>query len=101
MKNRVADIQRAYGTRDPDEAHEILRRYNVQYVVVGPLERAYFPAGQSKWDTRVGSLWDVAYRNRGAAIYRLRNVSSEVDTVNVSAAARKPHNGETSDDATK
>ena len=42
------DVQQAYATADPSEAYEILERYGVRYVVVGPLERAYFPEGNAK-----------------------------------------------------
>lgn len=69
---RIADVQEAYRTRDPDRAYEILRRYGVEYLVVGGLERAYFPRGQEKWAARVGVLWDLAYSNEGVDVYRLR-----------------------------
>jgi uncharacterized membrane protein len=72
IANRIADVQEAYRTRDPDRAYRILRRYGTEYLVVGELERAYFPRGQQKWATRVGVLWDLVYRNEGATIYRLR-----------------------------
>jgi uncharacterized membrane protein len=69
---RIADVQKAYGSTDARAAWEILHRYGVRYVVVGPLERAYFPAGQAKWKPGIGFLWDVAYRNAGVEILRLR-----------------------------
>jgi YYY domain-containing protein len=69
---RIDEVQKAYGTRDARAAYDTFRRYGVRYVVVGPLERAYFPQGQAKWDGAVGSLWDLAYRNAGVAIFRLR-----------------------------
>ncbi|MGH3066736.1 MAG: DUF2298 domain-containing protein [Gaiellaceae bacterium] len=72
IANRIADVQEAYRTRDPDRAYRILRRYGTEYLVVGELERAYFPAGQQKWAARAGVLWDLAYRNEGASVYRLR-----------------------------
>jgi YYY domain-containing protein len=72
IEERIADVQRAYRTRDPDRAYRILRRYDAEYLVVGELERAYFPRGQDKWATRVGILWDLVYRNEGVEIYRLK-----------------------------
>jgi uncharacterized membrane protein len=82
VEARIADVQRAYGTRDPDVAYRLLHKYGTKYIVVGPLERAYFPRGQRKWATRAGSLWDVAYRNAGVTIYRMRDgvVASEAVT---------------------
>jgi uncharacterized membrane protein len=73
VPERIAHIQEAYATRDPDLAFQLLRRYGVEYVVVGRLERAYFPAGQGKWQTRAGILWDRVYRNEGVLVYRLRD----------------------------
>lgn len=72
VMQRVADIQQAYGSPDPIQAHRIFTGYAVQYFVVGPLERAYFPAGQAKWDVGRGTLWDVVYENPGVKIYRVR-----------------------------
>jgi uncharacterized membrane protein len=72
VPERVETVQQAFRTRDADRAYEILRRFGVEYIVVGPLERAYFPGGQAKWAAREGSLWTLAYRNEGVDIYRLR-----------------------------
>jgi uncharacterized membrane protein len=71
VQARVADVQNAYRTADPAAAHEILTRYGASYVVVGPLERAYFPEGTAKWEQGVGRYWDVAYANPGVTIYRV------------------------------
>jgi YYY domain-containing protein len=71
VRQRIADIQSAYGTSDAKLAYEIFRRYGVSYFVVGPLERAYFPRGQDKWRTADGSLWRLVYRNPRVEIYRL------------------------------
>lgn len=37
--SRQADIQRLYCTRDPGEAQEIMKQYNIRYVYIGDLER--------------------------------------------------------------
>jgi YYY domain-containing protein len=72
VPQRIADAQRLYETPDAREAHRILLRYGVDYVVVGSLERSFFPDGQQKWASGRGTLWDVAYRNPGVQIYRVR-----------------------------
>ena len=71
VPKRIEALQDAYRTTDPALAFRLLARYGVTYVVVGRLERAYFPAGQAKWGQGVGRLWDVAYRNGGVSVYRL------------------------------
>jgi YYY domain-containing protein len=68
---RVADVQRMYRTKDATVAHDILVRYGATFVVVGELERAYFPAGQDKWEEGEGRFWTLAYENPGVRIYRV------------------------------
>jgi YYY domain-containing protein len=71
VTDRIADVQTAYRTLRADVAYRILRRYGVSYVVVGPLERAYFPGGQMKWPLGEGRFWHAVYRNPGVTIYKL------------------------------
>jgi YYY domain-containing protein len=71
VTKRIEDLQSAYRTTDARLAYSIFRRYGVRYFVVGPLERAYFPQGQSKWRSGQGSLWNLVYENPGVRIYQL------------------------------
>jgi len=71
IAQRVADVQGAYRTSDPAVADRILRRYGASYVVVGPLERAYFPEGDSKWAAGEGRFWTLVHRNATVRVYRL------------------------------
>ena len=93
VEARIGDVQRAYGTRDPEVAYRLLHKYGTKYIVVGPLERAYFPRGQRKWASRAGSLWDVAYHNAGVTIYRMRDGIVASDAVSTRA---RPHLPDTS-----
>lgn len=43
VAGREADIRTVYQTRDWDTAQAILDRYGVEYVVVSPLERGWYP----------------------------------------------------------
>jgi YYY domain-containing protein len=76
IARRVEDIQLAYRTPDPGLAHQILARYGVGYIVVGPLERAYFPEGVGKWEAAVGTYWTTAYANSGVVIYAMIEIPS-------------------------
>ena len=71
VQTRVADVQTMYRTTEPRVAHRILTRYGATYVVVGSLERAYFPEGAGKWLKGVGRYWTLAYANPGVQIYRV------------------------------
>jgi len=51
----------------------MLDKYNVRYIIVGPLERAYYlPMGLEKFEQMAddGSL-QVAFRNEGVTIYKV------------------------------
>ena len=66
---RKEDIERAYNTTDPEEAKAILKRYDVEYVYVGSLEKGqYSQAGLDKF----ADFMDIAFSNEGVTIYRTR-----------------------------
>ena len=65
---REPDIDLIYNTLDPQTALDLLDKYEVAYVYVGPLERSqYDPRGLDKFER----LLDVAYRNDGVTVYRV------------------------------
>lgn len=52
IQQRAQDVDRAYNSPNPADALAILQRYNVRYVYVGGLERAYYQsAGLAKFST--------------------------------------------------
>ena len=69
---RTADIDRLYTTASIDEAMEIIRKYNIEYVYLGVLEKdkyASSPEGLGKFS----AFMDIAYTNRlETTIYRVR-----------------------------
>ena len=72
IPRRASDVAEIYNTTGTDRAEELLRRYDVAYVVVGELERIYYTEpGLHKFSLMVdqGSLRQV-YNNRGVIIYR-------------------------------
>ncbi len=72
VRERTRDVEEMYSTTDVKRGLELLRRYEVEYVVVGQLEQAYYPAqGLQKFDdmARQG-LAEVVYQNDGTKIYQ-------------------------------
>jgi uncharacterized membrane protein len=88
ISRRLQDVSTLYRTEDPAAAQEILRRYDVKYIVVGPIERitylpegadptlaldpAYIPPGLTKFDQMAseGTL-KVVFQNEGPKIYEV------------------------------
>ena len=76
---RLADLRTLYDGADIAAAEEILRRYEVAYVYVGELERAYYsPAGLAKFDEMVGETLEVAYADGPVTIYRVLGAEGSV-----------------------
>ncbi|MCD6030290.1 MAG: tetratricopeptide 4, partial [Thermomicrobiales bacterium] len=84
---RVKDVRTLYTSPDPDEKTAILRRYNIEYVVVGELERLYpiannectpsgSAAGIAAFDAMLGSTLEVAHASAGTVIYRVLPIAT-------------------------
>ncbi len=58
-----------YTTPDASEATALLEKYDVQYVVVGPRERAAYGVSGLPKLSQVG---DVVFADGGVTIYRVR-----------------------------
>jgi YYY domain-containing protein len=70
---RAKEIDDFY--RDPDvgQAVRFLRRYDVRYVIVGRLERLYYPdGGLDKFDRGLSGVLNVAFANAELTIYEVR-----------------------------
>jgi uncharacterized membrane protein len=50
IQERIGDVERAYSSTNPQDLLNVLRKYQVRYLVVGGLERKYYPpAGLAKF----------------------------------------------------
>jgi YYY domain-containing protein len=68
FSGRAEDVQEIYQTQDLGRARELLKKYNIQYIVVGPREKhQYGGDGLSKFDV-VGRL---VLSEDGTALYRV------------------------------
>ncbi len=71
--DRNKDVAEFYSTPNINTALLLLRRYNVKYIILGDLEKAYSnAAGLPKFDILVaqGNL-NLAYQNSGTSIYEV------------------------------
>ncbi len=71
VRRRTAVVTEMYATTNLDRTLELLAAYQVRYVVLGDLERTYYPPeALAKFDRMVqDGLARVAYRNPGTTIY--------------------------------
>ena len=72
VTTRGNEIIAFYTGPDITSARDFLQRYDARYVIVGPMEQAYYgpSGGLAKFDTMVSQgLLSVAHRNPGVVIY--------------------------------
>ena len=76
---RLDDVETLYDSSDPQVKLDILRQFDVQYVVVGALERGLTergrpvvdPAGLAAFEGMVGTSLEVAFQQGGTTVYRV------------------------------
>ncbi len=71
VSSRVREVIDFYNVLDPQLARSFLRKYEVQYIVVGQLERIYFPGGVNKFEEYNGTYWQEVYRDGDTVIYKV------------------------------
>ena len=73
VNERVRQVrEQIYNTPDPTLAYNTLRSKGADYLIIGPLERAYSTEeGIAKFEPQRGVLWDLVYENPEVKIYRV------------------------------
>lgn len=73
VSSRIQDVNMLYNTTDVQQALDILRQYNVTYIYLGELERAYYtPEGIDKFQQMVDSgLLQIVYQDDAVTIYKM------------------------------
>jgi YYY domain-containing protein len=73
VQERVDATGYFYNTSNRIDTLEYLDKYDVKYIVVGQLEKAYYnAAGIAKFEEMNGELWDVVYQSGDTTIYQVR-----------------------------
>jgi YYY domain-containing protein len=71
IDHRIQDLNAIFTSTDPALLKNLLNRYNVRYIYVGPLERIYYAGdGINKFD-QPSDLWSPIYENGQVKIYRV------------------------------
>ncbi len=72
VEARVAEVNNFYNALDIHAARTFLKTYDVQYIIVGQLERAaYTPEGIAKFEQYEGEYWREVYRDGVTVIYEV------------------------------
>ncbi|HPD62230.1 MAG TPA: DUF2298 domain-containing protein [Anaerolineaceae bacterium] len=72
INNRLNDIPLFYQTTDIEQALEILKRYQVKYIILGQMERAYYSgAGLDKFANYDGLYWKEVFHEKDTVIYEM------------------------------
>jgi uncharacterized membrane protein len=69
--DRVNEIGVFYNGTAPEQAAEFLCKYDVSYIIVGQLERSYYPGGIDKFEALNGIMWQRVYQDADTAIYQV------------------------------
>ncbi|MGE5378295.1 MAG: DUF2298 domain-containing protein [Bacteroidota bacterium] len=71
VDKRIQDMNAIFTSTDPQQLKNLLDRYNVRYIYVGPLERIYYAGdGINKFD-QPSDLWSQVYANDQVKIYKV------------------------------
>lgn len=72
VEQRQRDVDTFYTTEDVAAARQVLARYGVQYVIVGDVERNWYPGtGLDKFQNGLGGALELAYQNPGMQIWHV------------------------------
>lgn len=75
--SRIEDVRQFYTTTDAADAAAFLRRYRVSYIIVGELERIYYPGpGLDKFEAPGARHWKAVYRSGATVVYEVRDISN-------------------------
>jgi len=67
---REGDVDTFYLTSDLDVVRQTLQKYQIAYIILGQLERVYYPGeGLEKFEQQDGILWQEVYRQGDTVIY--------------------------------
>ena len=77
VSDRIQDVNRLYNTTHIEEALDILEQYDVGYIYVGELERAYYqPDGISKFQNMASmGLLETIFQDDHVTIYQVKEQS--------------------------
>ena len=71
VSGRDRDVDTIYNNPDSDEAFSLLRKYNVEYIYIGSLEKQRYPAESLQKFSSDSEKYKLIYENQGVVIYQV------------------------------
>lgn len=68
---RIADVENLYELHNLDQTKKLLKKYQVQYVYIGDMERTKYPQLD---ENKFKQLGKVVYQNSSVTIYKIKNL---------------------------
>jgi uncharacterized membrane protein len=79
---RVNEIASFYSTTDLQSVEQFLQKYNVKYIIVGQVEKLWYPAeGLAKFTQQDGVMWKQVYHQADTTIYSVTGTGIPLDQV--------------------
>jgi YYY domain-containing protein len=77
VTGRIADITDFYTSNSQADIIAFLSKYDVQYIIVGQLEKTIYPGlSLDKFTSWNGKYWDKVYEDGDTAIYKVKKINS-------------------------
>ena len=74
ISNRLMEIPNFYTTTAAEDAMNFIKKYAVKYIILGQMERAYYPGeGLEKFERFDGTYWKEVFREKDTVIYEVIN----------------------------
>lgn len=72
VTNRILEVDDFYQTTNLEATKQFLRKYDVQYIIVGQQEKGHYPGpGLDKFTEFEGILWKEVFRYKDTVIYQV------------------------------
>lgn len=73
IDRRLMDIQTFYLSASREVVEAIIERYDIQYIIVGQLEKLYYPGlGLNKFHEWDGDAWERVYSDADTEVYKVK-----------------------------
>ena len=71
IEKRIQDVNTIFTSTDQDQLIQLLEKYNVQYIYVGPLEQLYYAGDGINKFNQPSELWKLVYENQQVKIFKV------------------------------